>query len=96
MSDYRPDPLPTDSVVLPPELLDLVEDLAENAHENWAEQRMADGWVYGARRSDEAKTHPCLVAYSELPEDEKEYDRRTALQTLKATVMLGFRIDKDD
>ena len=35
-----------------------------------------------------------LVPYSELPESEKEYDRRTALGALKLILALGYRIEK--
>src|SRR2546425_816815 len=34
-----------------------------NAHEIWAQQRLADGWTYGPTRDDAAKRHPCLLAY---------------------------------
>jgi hypothetical protein len=55
---------------------------------------MADGWRYGARRDDAKKEHPSLVPYEELSEKEKEYDRRTAIETLKTIVALGYRIDR--
>lgn len=90
---YTPRPLDTSAVVLPPDLADLTEKLAENTHDNWAAQRLAEGWTLGPKRDDEAKTHPCLVAYAELPESEKEYDRVTALETLKAILALGYRIE---
>ena len=48
----------------------------------------------GARRDDEEKTHPCLVPYEELPEIEKDYDRNTAIGTLKLIQALGFDIVK--
>ena len=51
-------------------------------------------WTYGARRDDEKKTHPCLVPYEELPEIEKDYDRNTAIGTLKLIQALGFDIVK--
>ena len=47
-----------------------------------------------ARRDDEKKTHPCLVPYEELPEIEKDYDRNTAIGTLKLIQALGFDIVK--
>ena len=51
-----------------------------------------DGWTYGKERNDAEKKHPCLVAYDDLSEEEKEYDRSTAFSTLKFIVKLGFRI----
>lgn len=42
------------------------------------------------------KKHPCLVPYDELPEEEKEYDRNTAMNTIKMVKKLGFRIEKED
>ena len=92
---YQPKPLDTTKVQLPDELTALIERLAENTHENWAALRLADGWTYGPHRDDERKQHPGLVAYAELSEGEKEYDRATAVQTLKAVTALGYRIVRD-
>ena len=91
---YEPKPIDTSGVDLPAELVDLTERLAENAHDVWARQRMAEGWTYGAQRDDARKTHPDLVPYAELPDSEREYDRRTAMESLKAIVALGHRIEK--
>ncbi len=77
-----------------PDLRELTELLARNTHENWASQRLQDGWHWGPVRDDREKRHPCLVAYEELPEDEREYDRRTALETIRFLVTLGYRIEK--
>lgn len=91
---YKPNPIDTSKVELPDDLLELTEKIAENVHENWSVGRIADGWTYGETRNDEMKTTPCLVPYSELTDSEKEYDRVTALQTLKLIVALGYRIEK--
>lgn len=40
------------------------------------------------------KQHPGLVPYDELPESEKEYDRHTAMETLRLIKKLGFEISK--
>ena len=40
------------------------------------------------------KTTPLLIPYDELPESEKEYDRNTALETLKLILKMGYRIEK--
>ena len=89
---YLPAPIESSSVTLPPELHALTERLAENAHDLWAAQRLAQGWTHGAHRDDARKLHPCLVPYSELPEKEKEFDRIAALGTLKAILQLGYRV----
>lgn len=91
---YIPKPIDTEDVVLPAELLELTEKIAENVHENWAIGRVKEGWVYGEERNDARKTTPCLVPYDQLPESEKAFDRNTALQTLKLIVALGYRIEK--
>jgi hypothetical protein len=40
---YEPKPIDTTNVLLPASLTELTERLAENAHEVWAKQRLADG-----------------------------------------------------
>ena len=91
---YQPKPTDTSGIALPSQLLELTEKIAENVHENWAAGRIAEGWTYGETRNDQLKTTPCLIPYSDLPEVEKEYDRRTALQTLKTIIALGYTIEK--
>lgn len=91
---YTPKPADTGGIELPRELYALRELIAENVHENWAAGRIADGWVYGEMRDDQKRTTPCLVPYAELSEEEKEFDRNTALQTLKLIISLGYRIEK--
>ena len=76
---YVPQPMDTSDVQLPQELNELVEKMAKNVHEVWAQSRISQGWIYGPERSDALKHHPCLVQYEDLPEVEKAYDRDTAL-----------------
>ncbi|HLW68103.1 MAG TPA: RyR domain-containing protein [Gemmataceae bacterium] len=91
---YVPQPIDTSQVQVPPSLVDLTEQLAENAHDVWARQRLSDGWTWGPQRDDKAKHHPCLIPYADLPDSEKQYDRQTAMETLKAIMALGYRIEK--
>jgi ryanodine receptor 2 len=86
----------TSRVTLSDNILDLTERLARNAHAIWARQRLIDGWQYGPRRDDARKEHPCLVAYDQLPDSEKQYDRNAAMETLKAIMALGYRIEGPD
>ena len=93
--NYVPQPMNTSDVQLPEELNALIEQMAKNVHEVWAESRIEQGWSYGEERNDALKTHPCLIPYEELPEVEKAYDRDTALGTLKLIRKLGFKIEKE-
>jgi ryanodine receptor 2 len=92
---YVPQPMDTSDVQLPQELNELVEKMAKNVHEVWAQSRISQGWTYGPERNDALKHHPCLVPYEDLPEVEKAYDRDTALGTLKLICKLGFKIIKE-
>lgn len=93
---YKPEPADTSDIALPESLGSLAELLAENVHEVWAKNREREGWSYGESRSLSDKLTPCLVPYSELSETEKDYDRRTAVETLKFIIKLGYKITKDE
>lgn len=93
--NYIPQPMDTSDIQLPEGLNVLIEQMAKNVHEVWAQSRMEQGWTYGPERNDQLKQHPCLVPYEQLPEDEKAYDRDTALGTLKLISKLGFKITKE-
>ncbi len=79
-------------MVLTEKIREMIELLARNTHENWAQQRLDEGWRYGPKRDDTRKEHPCLVAYDELPENEKEYDRQSVLETIKSILAFGYEI----
>ena len=91
---YKPKPIDTSKVKLSGEILELTELLSKNAHDIWAQQRISDGWRWGAKRDDATKEHPNLVPYEDLTEPEKDYDRKMVLLTLKAILALGYHIEK--
>ena len=94
MKEYIPKPVETRYIQLSDELKGLVEAMAKNVHEVWAQNRIKEGWTYGPVRDDLKKQHPCLVPYDELPDSEKEYDRATSQETLKFILKSGFSISK--
>ena len=93
--NYKPKPIDTSLIKLSKDLIGLTETIAENVHDVWAEKRIKEGWTFGKERNDGKKQTPCLVPYSELPESEKEYDRNTAVQTLKVILAAGYKIEKN-
>lgn len=92
---YNPRPIDTSDIKVGDEILKLSEKLAENTHNVWAQGRINEGWIYGETLDREKKVHPLLVPYDELTESEKDYDRRTSLETLKLLIKLGYAIVKE-
>lgn len=50
------------------------ETTPEQSHESWMRQKIADGWAYGSVKDVEAKRHPCMVPYAELPPSQRKKD----------------------
>lgn len=51
-------------------------DMPDSAsHDAWMREKVDTGWVYGETKDAKAKTHPCIVPYEELPEEQKRKDR---------------------
>ena len=90
--EYIPKPLDVSNVVLPEGLEELTESLSKNVHEVWAAGRIAAGWKYGPVRDEIKKEHPCLIPYEDLSEEEKDYDRATAISTIKYIMANGYSI----
>ncbi|MBR6842208.1 MAG: RyR domain protein [Prevotella sp.] len=88
--EYEPHPINVDSIPLDEDLEELIEAIAENAHDIWAEKMMKDGWTYGNERDEQKKQDPCILPYTALPDDEKEYDRLMAYNTIKLVKKLGY------
>lgn len=91
---YNPKPLDTSDIKLSEELNLIIEKLAENVHDIWAKNRISEGWVFGEKHDAKSKTTPFLVPYANLPESEKNYDRNTAMETIKMIIKCGYKIDK--
>ena len=95
-NNYTPKPIDTSDVILPDRLMQLAEDIARNVHEVWSQTRLEQGWAYGPERNDALKQHPGLVDYELLSEEEKQFDRNTAFETLKLITKLGFSITETE
>ena len=92
MKPYIPTPIDTSDIILNDDLVSLTEKLAKNVHDNWAVARIDAGWSFGPERNDALKQTPCLVEYEKLQESEREYDRATAMETIKVILKMGYSI----
>lgn len=56
----------------------------ERSHESWMEQKLRSGWVFGAVKDPEKRTHPCLVPFDQLPKEQqaKDYIFRSVVHQL--------------
>lgn len=54
--------------------LDHPEATPAAQHQAWLDEKVKQGWVYGAEKNPEAKTHPCIMPYDQLPEDQRKKD----------------------
>jgi hypothetical protein len=46
----------------------------EDSHKSWMDQKLKEGWVFGEAKDGNAKTHPCLVPYEQLPPEQRAKD----------------------
>jgi voltage-gated potassium channel Kch len=82
----------------PPERLavpdTVVQRLAQDEHERWRRDLVADGWEPTAGRKDAAaKLHPLLVEWDELGEDEREKDRESIRELPRLLSAAGYAFD---
>jgi len=72
-----------------------LEQMAELEHERWLAERKRLGWSLGSR-DDEARTHPSLVPWAELPEAEREKDREAVRAIPGLLASVGWAIVQDE
>lgn len=55
------------------------------SHAAWMAEKTATGWVYGPVKNPEAKEHPCMVPFAELPREQqaKDYIFRAVVHAAK-------------
>ena len=91
---YIPCPIDLSDVELSADLEALTELIARNVHEVWAQKKLQQRWSYGEVIDEDLKTHSNLVPYEQLSEQERSYDRDTAMKTIRLILKLGYKISK--
>jgi len=64
------------------------------SHNSWMEQKIADGWVYGKIKNAEAKTHPCILNFKNLPKVDQIKDAlfRSTIHAIHLPVTSGVMV----
>ena len=71
--------------------------LAQEEHDRWMAQKRKDGWIYGPKRieTDEIKTHPLMLPFEKLPQEEVQKDIdavKNILPLLRSIELRVYRI----
>ena len=69
-----------------------IERMAELEHGRWNIERLRDGWRFGTPRDDKRKLHDCLVPWSKLPPEIREYDRNAVRAFPDILAKAGLKI----
>uniref|UniRef100_A0A5K3EZT7 EF-hand domain-containing protein n=2 Tax=Mesocestoides corti TaxID=53468 RepID=A0A5K3EZT7_MESCO len=89
---FVPVPINTEKVHLPTVVERIRDKLAENMHELWAMRKIDQGWVFGERRDESRRRHPCLCSFDKLQQQERQYNVTMALENLKTIFALRYNI----
>ncbi|KAK2510405.1 hypothetical protein Q9233_017776 [Columba guinea] len=79
-----------------PQILTLVDRLAENGHNVWARDRVQQGWTYSTVQDIKNKRNPRLVPYHLLDERTKKTNRDSLCQAVRTLLGYGFNIEPPD
>jgi RyR domain len=69
---------------------EVLEELAEAAHEVFCQRLRSEGYTYGPQTDDKQKTHSSLMAYAKLPEDEKKQNRSNVQDIPNKLARVGY------
>lgn len=63
----------------------------KSSHQNWLQEKLREGWVYGPVKNPELKQHPCIVPFESLPREQqaKDYLFCSVVETLRETQQIS-------
>lgn len=88
--DNQPNFFNDPSIPLPPDHVNLAQQLAEHTHHRWVESLLDLGWRYGPQLDVANLTHPYLRPFSDLPDTVRQERLHLHLDNLKAVLGLGY------
>ncbi len=76
--------------------VEMIEFLAKIEHDEWAGEKVQNGWSYAPLRDEDLKYNEFLVSYDYLEESIKEYDRDTVRSIPELVKACGYAIFKGE
>lgn len=64
----------------------------EQCHEGWVARKRAEGWKYGPVKDADAKTHPCMLSYGDLPPEQKLKDELFTNMVRELAPLFGLEV----
>lgn len=55
-------------------ILDHPDAQPGDSHASWLAEKEREGWVWGPEKDEVTRTHPCMVPFEELPEEQRFKD----------------------
>lgn len=72
-----------------------VESLSKMKHERWCDEKIDQGWKYSPGRQDpNARLHPALLPWNDLPETRRERNRVVIRQLPKFLARAGLKVSR--
>ena len=94
---YTPHPEYVAHIKLPEDIVPIADMLAENAHEIWAKDRLAEAKEKKAKGKQVSPyDDPFMKPFQELSKQQRKTDYSSAMNTIKLLYKLGFSITKDE
>lgn len=71
-----------------------VDQMARLEHDLWRQDKLTNGWRFGLLKDKKKRTHPALVAWEELPDEDQKKNQAFIQQLPSLLARLGFQIDR--
>ncbi len=73
---------------------DEVTLMAKLEHDRWCQEKTAGGWRYGPEKDTHQKTNPSILPWDELPDEEKEKNKKYIRELPSLLARAGFQIER--
>ncbi|PAA86181.1 hypothetical protein BOX15_Mlig033273g1 [Macrostomum lignano] len=91
---YKPMPIDLSQYALSPALEELADYLAENTHNLWGRDRIAQGWTWGIEEDPVLKRSPFLVPFKHVDPAIQAVNRASSSEIIRTILAFGYDIER--